>query len=552
MTLLRPYIITSVFLIMSTVIFNMSCYGCKQSATDKTDSVYTANQRKNVKYQKTGLSASQIISEMQANGWLKKDFSQHFVAPQGKASAEGTIDSPIDLQTALKGGNNSKIKAGDLVWLRGGTYQGSFTVTVKGKANAPIHFRQYLGERAVLDKSAASRQQAALNVRSPYVWFWDFEITNSFPNRRRLNPEGKVKPWRGSGINVWAANTKYINLIIHDNGHGFGLWNEEGGTEIYGCLIFNNGNNKKEHGIYGHNKTGTQTIAKNLIFNNAGYGLHIYANSMKSSSNGFDIKNNTVFNNGSLMFEDQVADQILVGSVRGVSSERILLDGNIVYNFPDAPTSKNRGIRLGYRDQENKDVKVLNNFIVSKVPLKILWWKSVQARGNTIITSGKSVEIKTPAKADISSYQFAANVYLNTKTNNPVFIFNENKINFDEWQRKMKFDSASSNALQVNLNPRIFINLNKYDNSRADVTIYNHNKSKNVSLDLNNFLTRGETFEIRNAQDYFGQPVLSGTYNGLPLQISLKSKNVTAPIGKTEMTPPHTEEDFAVFVVKKT
>ncbi len=505
-------------------------------------------------YPKTDGSPAQILREMQAIGALKKDFSQWYVAPQGSPSGQGTINSPWDLTTALEGGvKKTEIKPGDVIWLRGGRYAGTFTVRVQGRDGAPVHLRQYPNERAVIEKNEASRETAALNVRASNVWFWDFEVTNSFSDRRPLDASNELNPWRGSGINIWETNTKYINLKIHDNGHGFGLWNEDGGTEIYGCLIFNNGNNKKEHGVYAHNKTGTHLISDNLIFNNAGYGLHIYANSMKSSVSGFNIEGNAIFNNGALTADDQVADQILVGGVEGVSAGRIALSENFIYNFPDAPTSKNRGIRLGYENENNSDVKILNNYIVSRVALKILWWQSVEARSNTILSVGKRIEIETPANVNLSDYKFDSNKYPFSEKNSPTFSLNKRKIDFGEWQQINKFDVTVRADFSADLNQagQIFVRLNKYNKSRANIIVFNPSKSSDVAVKLNNFLQIGDTFEVRDAQNYFAEPVLQGTFDGKAIILPMVSENATMPIGNTERKPVHTSSDFAVFVIYK-
>jgi len=315
----------------------------------------TVNERKHK-------DSSTLIREMQERGFLSRSFDQWFVAANGSANGTGNADSPIDIITAFGGeASRRKIKPGDIVWLRGGSYVGTFQIDLRGTPAAPIHIREYPGERAVFDKGRADRKTGALEVRSSNVWFWDFEVANSLQDRTPTDVNGKINPVRGSGINVWKAGNKFINLIIHDNGHGIGLWNEEGDTEIYGCLIFNNGNNKKEHGIYGNNKTGTQLISNNIIFNNAGYGLHLYADTTSYSLEGFDVIENAIFNNGAITPEDQVADQILVGGVRNVPADRIVIRGNSVFNEPDSLTSKNRGIRLGYEDENNGSVKINSN-----------------------------------------------------------------------------------------------------------------------------------------------------------------------------------------------
>jgi hypothetical protein len=539
-------------LLIFSVVFHTGNFSCLSGHGPKSENLLGPAASEN--YPPRIGSAAEVLAAMRADGFLPAEASRvWYAAPEGKGAGKGTLDAPWDLATALAGGNGeAQIKPGDLVWLRGGVYRGSFTATVAGSAPRPIHFRQYPGERAVIDKAGAERETAALSVRGADLWFWDFEVTNSFPDRRRLDPAGETNPWRGSGINIWAARTKYINLVVRDNGHGFGLWNEEGGTEIYGCLIFNNGNNKKEHGVYAHNKTGTQLIRDNLIFNNAGYGLHIYANSPQSSISGFEIEGNAVFNNGALTGGDQVADQILVGGVEGAPAGRILLRENYIYNEPDRPTGKNRGLRLGYEDRRNRDVQVLDNYIVSRVPLRILWWRSVVARGNTIDSAGKSVEIEAPENVDWSQYGLDSNNYLSAG-GGPVFAINQKNLDFGAWRENSRFDlggrvePAGSAARPA----QIFLRLNRYEKKRAQIVIFNRGRLAALPVKLGAFLQSGDEFEVRDAQNYLDKPVLRGVYEGREIVLPLAGAAVAAAVGNVEREPVHTKTDFAVFVVYK-
>ncbi|NNF00887.1 MAG: right-handed parallel beta-helix repeat-containing protein [Pyrinomonadaceae bacterium] len=506
-------------------------------------------------YSKKNRTREELLLEMRENGWLKADFSEWFVSPNGRPTGTGTLKLPLDLETVLGRRNGSSaIKPGDIVWLRGGKYRGSYTVQIGGISGRPVHIRQYPGERAILDKSSASREVGTLTVRGPHVWFWDFEISNTYPVRSRLDRRGKLKPWRGSGINVFAAYTKYINLIIRDNGHGIGIWNENGATEIYGCLIFNNGNNKKEHGIYAHNKSGIQRIENNIIFNNSGYGLHIYANSPKRSISGFEIENNTVFENGSLMKDDQAADQILVGGVEGVAAGRVRLQGNVVYTDPESKSRKSRGIRLGYRHQSNADLTLLDNFVVGRVPLKILWWDSVEACGNTVISSGRGIEIKTPASPDYSKYRFYMNRFWSHGNTDRYFVLDGKKTAFSYWYSKISKSSCSrkfQNNKVADKFPRIFINRNKYDETRANLTVYGGGKFDYVLIELGDFLVPGERFGVWDAENYTGEQVFSGVFEGKPIRLSLRRKKTAQPVGDVERVPAHTGPDFSVFVVRK-
>src|SRR5262250_3644405 len=92
--------------------------------------------------------------------------NQFYVAPQGKASGNGSLSNPWDLGTALA--NPASVKPGDIIWLRGGTYRGLFVSTLKGTPEAPIIVRQYPFETAVLD--GGDQDGGILAVAGAYTW----------------------------------------------------------------------------------------------------------------------------------------------------------------------------------------------------------------------------------------------------------------------------------------------------------------------------------------------------------------------------------------------
>lgn len=63
-------------------------------------------------------------------------------------------------------------------------------------------------------------------------------------------------------------------------------------------------------------------------------------------------------------------------------------------------------------------------------------------------------------------------------------------------------------------------------------------------------LGAGENFEIRNAQDYFGEPVLTGVYDGASVTLPMTNLRVASPIGIS--TPPASGPEFNLFVVRTT
>jgi hypothetical protein len=83
-----------------------------------------------------------------------------FVAPNAQPTGDGSLAKPWTLTAAL----TSHLPAGSTVCLRGGTYTGKFLSTVSGTSAAPVTFKSYPGEWAVLDGYVHSTLTAAINA----------------------------------------------------------------------------------------------------------------------------------------------------------------------------------------------------------------------------------------------------------------------------------------------------------------------------------------------------------------------------------------------------
>ena len=150
--------------------------------------------------------------------------SDYFVSPAGSGSNNGTISAPWDLQTALS--QPSAVKPGDTIWLRGGTYPGTYSSQLTGTSANPILVRQYPGERAVID-GGNSNGNGILVISGSYTWYWGFEVMSSDSNRVSTQTGSwptdigrgeaiQILQTTGSGVGV-----KFINLIVHDARQGF-------------------------------------------------------------------------------------------------------------------------------------------------------------------------------------------------------------------------------------------------------------------------------------------------------------------------------------------
>lgn len=371
----------------------------------------------------------------------------YYVTPGGSASGNGSAGQPWDLATAL---GSSVVQPGDTVWLRAGTYTGSFTSRLSGSVAAPVVVRQYPGERATI--------KGPITLNGSDVWLWGFEITQ--------NASG------GYGIFDNAPRSKMINLVVHDAQYsGIGFWKEAPNSEVYGSILYNNGTrNNQDHGIYVQNTTGIKLLRDNIVFNNWGFGLHGYAGPGETGYlTGIIYQGNTLFN-ASLIGGALCWDMLMGGSV--ATGPNSTADTNFVYR-PDGQL----GVRL---DAGSGGLRYTFNNIVG-------------------------------ATATVAS----------------------------SW-------AQSSNT---GLGNAVYVRPNLYELGRANVTIYNATLASSVAVDLSGVLSVGQAFTIVNAQDFYGTPVVSGTYAGGTVNIPMAGVTPPTPVGRGHAGPA-TGPRFQVFVVR--
>ena len=286
---------------------------------------------------------------------LAADF---YASPNGSSGADGSLSRPWDLATALAG--RAGVRPGDTIWLRGGRYTfplgGDIRCGLRGTASAPITVAQYPGERATLDVKGAARGLFFTNSPNPagpaYVHFKDFEVTNS---------ETKRVPRMSVGI--WTRisdHLKFINLIIHDTGEGFYLSPDATNTEVYGCVVYYNGVlDGLEHGIYIQNVSGYKKAIDNIVFNNAGFGIHAYPHKEDAALRDVSLIGNIAFNNGLFGSSKPHPDILLGGQAIAISP---VIDANATYK--SAPPGNFSNQLIGYGSAGCSNPTVTNNYFV--------------------------------------------------------------------------------------------------------------------------------------------------------------------------------------------
>ena len=419
---------------------------------------------------------------------------EFYVSPNGSPDATGDVDHPWDLATALA--QPASVQSGDTIWLRGGVYPGKFVANLNGAPSAPIVVRQYAGERATID--------GGLVVAGSYAWYWGFEITSSDPNRVSAEP-GSSPPdiTRGGVSTEQSARTgdglKFIDLVLHDL-FGVGLWKEATNAEFYGSVIYYNGWNAPDrghgHGLYVQNRDGGTLLRDNVIFENFCNGIQVYG-TPGSTLDDVSIVGNAIFDNGEIV--GSPADNITVGG--GVVAHRPRVADNFVYF---SRWGNGNDLDLGYAGLGlgTDHATVTGNHFINGVI------KQNQGNTDTVMSDNTiyALIFGWPAA------QFPANKYL----------------------------SAHPESTAAFVRPDL------YDSRRAIIAAYTGDGAGEVPADVSSVLSPGQTYEVRNARDFYGPTVVNGTYDGRPIALPMRDLAVAAPVG---WPAPAASSEFNVFIL---
>ncbi|MBW2458335.1 MAG: right-handed parallel beta-helix repeat-containing protein [Deltaproteobacteria bacterium] len=435
--------------------------------------------------------------------------AEHYVATDGTADGDGTQASPWDLDTALRHPN--EVQSGDTIWIGGGVYAGIFESYLTGTAGAPIMVRAAAGQRATID-GGDSGGDTILHVLGAHTWFWNLEVMSSDPVR--VSAESGSSPadiGRGWGPHTWdSEGIKLINLVVHDAGVGIAASESAVDTEIYGCLIYNNGWDGPDrghgHAIYPHNETGTKVLRDNVMFDQYGWGIHAYGPD-DAFLQSFMIEGNVSFNNGRpAQIEARYRPNILAGGDDGATGNSLLRDitlrENLTYSSDGTALAGDNNV--GYVAGCASDITIENNTFAQERPLRLIACDQAAITGNTLIGD----------VTDFDSSTYPDNDYHPTKPS----------------------------GLEV------FVRPNAYEPGRAHVVIYNWDLAPVVSVDLAPAgLELDSPYQLRDAQNFWGEPVASGTYDGTPVDVPMAGLDKETGPGMPVL--PHSAPEFGVFML---
>ena len=243
----------------------------------------------------------------------------------------------------------------------GGT---GYEIRLVGDEKAPIRIGALPGARVTIDGGLA------ILAPTTRIEIRDLEITVSEP--RPANPippdpsyANVNRPW--GGLNVSSGiGCKFINLVIHDNSQGVSWWTPSKESELYGCIIYDNGwagtDRGHGHAVYTQNAEGVKLISDCIMTGGYGYTLHAYGSSRADVDN-YLVQGNIVY----------AGNTFLIGG--GKPSHGIRVFANTLYGVP---------MQIGYSAPSNEDCEICDNLIVDG-GLNIVKYNKVTNEGNLVV-----------------------------------------------------------------------------------------------------------------------------------------------------------------------
>jgi hypothetical protein len=477
-------------------------------------------------------------------GSLAGSGAQHYVATNGSPSGNGTITSPWDLQTALN--QPAGVNPGDVIWIMGGTYQppsgGAFNSYLNGTSTSPIIVRNYNSQRATIN---AQGGQMGLYVNGSYSWFWGLEVMDSTTTRSSPTP-GDTDPNTPSVFVVGGTGNHFINMIVHDTADGFFAGDATINTVFNGNLVYNNGwlgpDRGHGHGFYIQNQSPSlMSVVDNIIFQGFGEGIQCYGSPSAAIQN-FLFDGNTIFNSGVLTNEGDDYNLLIGGGANG--PQNITVTNNYTFHTPSSLSGLS-SLSWGF-DTAASNLFANNDYWIGGNPaIDINAWTGATFTNQTAYSIGNYVV--TASSLQPSTYTWGPNTYFQ-----PSGIFSElnsQDESFINWESLTGLDGNSKWNSAPPTGTWVFLRPNQYETGRANITIYNWGLLGSISVNLSSVLSVGAPYRIFNAQNFFGSPVLSGSYNGGSVSVPMTGLTAAPAIGNVAAEPQPTEPLFGAFVL---
>ncbi len=232
--------------------------------------------------------------------------SNFYVAKNGNNSNNGSLNSPW--KTIQYGIN--QLSAGDILYIKAGTYPEKLGIDVSGTANNYITIKNYQNDEVVIDAKNIDNSGSIIWTDQAYLRIEGLHITNNIGN----NKEGITIQGGAHHIDIInnkISNIRYsplpdLDVTNNENAVPLNIYADSATDSIHNILIkgnevFNNQTGYSENISAGGNFS-TFVIEDNIVHDNTNIGIDIGGNYKNVSVPALDqgrygvIRNNLVYN----------------------------------------------------------------------------------------------------------------------------------------------------------------------------------------------------------------------------------------------------------------
>lgn len=424
-------------------------------------------------------------------------------------------------------------------------------------ANTVTVTRAWSGTTAVSHSAAATVYHYAsyiLNIAGgSSTTYRDLEIYNSGAFRDEQTSRAALAIGTGIVVNGSADGNSLINNVIHDCGSGIFIGSATSNTTVYGNVGYNCGviaidGNEAGMGIYSENASGYSRIYDNIFVNNWNFNGQFYG--VSGPYVGGDHRGNIWANAGSFNGDSNRNFNIIIGPNSVPTDTASVTDSHF---FQPTGVVGGASCRMGY----GAGITALtfnDNYVVgSPAGLVIDDVGTITGSGNNFYlnsaTFGDTEVFYTPATLPTGT--FNNNTYHNATGNDYFGANGVGYFDFATWKTNTGFD-ASSSQTGVDMPDTVVVIPNTEETGRAHVAIYAPSNPGTIDVNLaTTGLIDGQAYVLKNAFDYYGSNVATGSYDsGDPIvTLTLTDMDSVATPSGWGFTPQTTVPDFAVLLV---
>lgn len=324
-------------------------------------------------------------------------------------------------------------------------------------------------------------------------------VVRAYPGER-ATIDGNVIVF-GSYVSLWGLEVMNSNPVASG---ALGVNMKAPGSRLINMVIHDAGSS----GVGAWNEAPNAQIYGSLIYNNGTHTNFDHGIYFNGNSGTKYLTDNIVFDNWQYGLHGYSAIEGELNNLR--------LDGNVVFN--NGSTGPNH---------HGPDIFVGGSTVTNLTVTNSLTWRPDDGELTLRLLGGQNLTLtgnRTVGNTTLGSW-----VSLNQSGNT-----------------FMSSSAPPTSGLQV------FVRPNAYEAGRANIVVYNWGGAGSASADVSGVLRSGDTYEVREAQNFYGGPVLSGTYSGGSLSLPMSPVTPAAVIGRSSSTPISTGTVFHVFVLIKT